>query len=365
MAMPTLIPFAIKTDSGALVAIDDVERGLRCGCQCPSCHGRLVAAKGNINTHYFRHHDASKEECLYAFETSVRLMLMTKMDDIETLNTPAKTTLFEGQPYPVAEPHCGIKVRRIDHNEPHASPTALYQLLDWPDFNLAIHLPAAGDKLTRPPEWLENYVVAHPRRGVLAIRYASFFHHMFEKSRPKNIDTISWMLSILSEHPTCLVWLYHPREALEQKRLAENAYKKAIDEEALRAKQAVQAEVDRTRQAELNEEAKVILTRLREAQIAEQMRAQNLELKYSEPIYCKHCNKQTPLVGYCGNRACIVSRHYKPSVQADKLPNQPMQYTKVRGATTIISTMCPVCQKPMKKAGFQEWCKGCMKPEQY
>ncbi|MDM5140679.1 hypothetical protein OB959_12845 [Aeromonas bestiarum] len=359
MAMPTLIPFAIKTDSGALVAIDDVERGLRCGCQCPSCHGRLVAAKGNINTHYFRHHDASKEECLYAFETSVRLMLMTKMDDIETLNTPAKTTLFEGQPYPVAEPHCGIKVRHIDHNEPHASPTALYQLLDWPDFNLAIHLPAAGDKLTRPPEWLENYVVAHPRRGVLAIRYASFFHHMFEQSRPKNIDTISWMLSILSEHPTCLVWLYHPREALEQKRLAEKAYKKAIDEEALRAKQAVQAEVDRTRQAELNEEAKVVLTRLREAQITEQMRARNLELKYSEPIYCKHCNKQTPLVGYCGNRACIVSRHYKPSVQPGKIPSRPTPYAKVRGATTVISTVCPVCQKPMQKVGAQDRCQRC------
>ncbi len=27
MVMPTLIPFSIKTDSGTLVAIDDVERG--------------------------------------------------------------------------------------------------------------------------------------------------------------------------------------------------------------------------------------------------------------------------------------------------------------------------------------------------
>lgn len=265
MAIRTLIPFAIKTDDGTLVAIDDVERGLRCGCQCPSCNGRLVAAKGDINVHYFRHHDASKEECLYAFETSVRLMLMTKLDDIATLNTPAKTTMFEGQPYPVAKPHPGIKVRCIAQDEPHGSPTALYQLLDWPDYHFALHLPAASDKLTQPPDWLAGYVKAHPKYGVLAVRYTAFSRHMFDMSRPKDIDTISWMLSILSEHPTVLVWLYHPREDLERKKLAESAQKRAKEEDTMRTTQTIQAEADRARQAEQNEEAKVTLVRLREA----------------------------------------------------------------------------------------------------
>lgn len=86
MGMDTRIPFAIKTDSGQVVAIDDVERGLRCECHCPSCHGRLVAKKGQIKEHHFAHHDASQQECLYAFETSVRLMLMEKLDDISVLN---------------------------------------------------------------------------------------------------------------------------------------------------------------------------------------------------------------------------------------------------------------------------------------
>ncbi|MCF5860069.1 hypothetical protein [Aeromonas veronii] len=315
MAMSTLIPFAINTKSGAPVAIEDVERGLRCGCQCPSCHGRLVAAKGNINAHYFRHHDASTEECLYAFETSVRLMLMTKLDYIETLSTPAKATLFEGQLYPITEPRSGIKVKRIVQNEKHSSPTALYQLLDWPDYHFAIYFPAAGDKLIQPPEWLADYVMAHPKHGVLAIKYASFSHHMFDVSRSKNIDTISWMLTILSKNPTCLVWLYHPREALEQIKLAEDVHKKAIEQEILRAKHIAQAEVDSSKQAELNEEAKVILARLREARTSEQMKTRKLELKYSEAIYCKYCHKQTPLVGYCGNRACIASRHYKKPLQ--------------------------------------------------
>ncbi|WP_309266776.1 hypothetical protein [Aeromonas salmonicida] len=361
MAMYTLIPFAIKTNDGALVAIDDVERGLRCGCQCPSCHGRLVAAKGNINAHYFRHHDASKEECLYAFETSVRLMLMTRLDDIATLNTPAKTTLFEGQPYPVAKPHSGIKVRRIVQDEQHGSPTALYQLLDWPDHHFALHLPAAGDKLTQPPEWLAGYVTAHPKYGVLAVRYTSFSRHMFDMSRPKDIDTISWMLSILSEHPTCLVWLYHPREELEWKKLAESAQKRAKEEEAVRARQTAQAEADRARQAEQNEEAKVILVRLREARVAEQMRLRDVDLKSIDTIYCKHCNKQTPLAGYCGNRSCIVSRHYKPSSHTKNLQYQAAPYAKVRDAAFTNSTLCPVCKKFMQRIGSQWWCKYCSK----
>ena len=46
-------PFAFK--DGDLVHISSVSRGLECGCVCPGCDGRLLAAKGEVNAHHFRH----------------------------------------------------------------------------------------------------------------------------------------------------------------------------------------------------------------------------------------------------------------------------------------------------------------------
>ena len=69
------IPFAIQVSTGAIVSVDEVDRGLRCGCRCPSCNALLVARKGEKRTHYFAHHDDSGKDCKLAFETSVRLML--------------------------------------------------------------------------------------------------------------------------------------------------------------------------------------------------------------------------------------------------------------------------------------------------
>lgn len=83
------IPFAIKLDTGEMVSVDEVPSGLDCGCKCPSCDGRLVARKGPKNVHHFGHHDKSQEGCQYAFETSVRLMLLDKLDEVIMLNTPA------------------------------------------------------------------------------------------------------------------------------------------------------------------------------------------------------------------------------------------------------------------------------------
>lgn len=89
------IPFAVRIDTGEMVSVDEVERGLACNCKCPSCDGRLVARKADVNAHHFAHHTASKEACQYAFYTSIRLMLLSRLDDIKLLNTPAFEILFE------------------------------------------------------------------------------------------------------------------------------------------------------------------------------------------------------------------------------------------------------------------------------
>ena len=56
---------------GKLVSVDDVESGLKCGCQCPSCEAPLIARKGKHNQHSFAH--ASGHGCEYGLETSLHL----------------------------------------------------------------------------------------------------------------------------------------------------------------------------------------------------------------------------------------------------------------------------------------------------
>lgn len=41
---------------GRMVHVDDVPRGLKCGCTCPHCHEKLLARHGEVREHGFAHH---------------------------------------------------------------------------------------------------------------------------------------------------------------------------------------------------------------------------------------------------------------------------------------------------------------------
>ena len=45
---------------GKMVHVDDVSRGLACGCVCPCCHEKLLARHGEKNEHGFAHHSDSR-----------------------------------------------------------------------------------------------------------------------------------------------------------------------------------------------------------------------------------------------------------------------------------------------------------------
>ena len=46
---------------GRIVHVDDVPRGLKCGCVCPNCHERLVARHGDVKEHGFAHHSDTRK----------------------------------------------------------------------------------------------------------------------------------------------------------------------------------------------------------------------------------------------------------------------------------------------------------------
>ena len=45
---------------GKLVHVDEVPRGLQCGCSCPHCHERLMARHGDVREHGFAHHSDNR-----------------------------------------------------------------------------------------------------------------------------------------------------------------------------------------------------------------------------------------------------------------------------------------------------------------
>ena len=70
--MGAFLTFALD-EGGALVHVDDVAKGMKCGCHCPHCDAPLYAKNaGQIREHHFAH--AHGHECDGAFESSLHLL---------------------------------------------------------------------------------------------------------------------------------------------------------------------------------------------------------------------------------------------------------------------------------------------------
>jgi len=91
------IPFGLK--DGRLVHVDDVERGLQCGCACPGCEAPLIARHGEKNIHHFSH--ANSASCEGAYETSLHLAAKEVLEEELHIVLPAVTARLENNRAPV------------------------------------------------------------------------------------------------------------------------------------------------------------------------------------------------------------------------------------------------------------------------
>jgi hypothetical protein len=64
------LPFGLN-ENKVLVHVTEVEKGKNCNCVCPDCRSPLVASKGNINQHHFKH--AVNNNCEGGFESAIHL----------------------------------------------------------------------------------------------------------------------------------------------------------------------------------------------------------------------------------------------------------------------------------------------------
>jgi len=80
------ITYGKDKNTGILRNIKDVPSGLNCNCVCPSCGTQLVAHKGNIRCHHFKHY--SSNECKGAFESQIHLLSKAIIEENKALMLP-------------------------------------------------------------------------------------------------------------------------------------------------------------------------------------------------------------------------------------------------------------------------------------
>ncbi len=70
--MGTFLTFALD-EGGSLVHVDDVSKGMKCGCHCPHCDAPLYAKNaGQIREHHFAHahgHECEEDYCIFFMVT--------------------------------------------------------------------------------------------------------------------------------------------------------------------------------------------------------------------------------------------------------------------------------------------------------
>lgn len=91
------IPFGLKDER--VLHVDEVERGLECGCVCPGCEAPLIARLGEKNIHHFAH--AIGASCEGAYETSLHLAAKEILEEEMHIVLPAVTAKLQNNRAPV------------------------------------------------------------------------------------------------------------------------------------------------------------------------------------------------------------------------------------------------------------------------
>ncbi len=92
-SMDLRVPFGLDQQTGELVDVADVPRGLACGCICPSCKVPLQAKQGEINRWYFAHetrgtYKLAADQCELSIWTAMVLMARQEISRALTFKTP-------------------------------------------------------------------------------------------------------------------------------------------------------------------------------------------------------------------------------------------------------------------------------------
>ena len=79
------LPFGLN-ENNTLVHVSDVNRGKACGCVCPGCRSPLIAAKGKLKQHHFRHDGG--DACKGGIESAIHLAAKQIISERKQITLP-------------------------------------------------------------------------------------------------------------------------------------------------------------------------------------------------------------------------------------------------------------------------------------
>ena len=228
------LPYGLTQD-GRMVGIADVKRGLACACVCPQCNRRLVAKKGSRKAHHFAHE--GDQNCVGALETMAHFLAKQVIADAGWVMTP-----------PFAARHYAAwrlieSERRLDFD---SVTLEVWQQGFRPDL-IAEH---AGTKIVI--EVLVSHACTPEKLALLAERGIPALEIDLSDFRHGIADKDWFTAAVLSEAPR--TWLFHPRQAAANARLADDLARDIREREAEALAAQVRADIARY-EAEANAQA--------------------------------------------------------------------------------------------------------------
>ncbi len=104
-----------ENSQGKMVHVDDVPRGLACGCVCPCCHERLLARHGDVKEHGFAHHSDSRGANLkICYMVSLYKLAEQIIETRKRVHVPSYYGIFPGKDIEFVEAKTDGRFERDD-----------------------------------------------------------------------------------------------------------------------------------------------------------------------------------------------------------------------------------------------------------
>lgn len=215
----TGIPFGISAADGAEVDICDVERGLACGCICPSCKAPLIARKGDINEWHFAHaskdgHKRDITDCKISFFVSARMMAKKILSTATSINLPAgfaKASLSGrylgvdyGDSVKFTEQSCFIPEKTVVGTNWNGM--AADALMEKNGYQLALFFSCPDKK----SNFLSSVELSE-KSGVLEINLSDLPEWFYGQDRQEGVSYVEILKRYILDSIDNKIWLYHPK----------------------------------------------------------------------------------------------------------------------------------------------------------
>lgn len=221
------LDFALSRQTGCMVDIRMVERGLACGCVCPSCGADLQARKGRKNRHHFAHHVSGqlRPTCEGGRETSLHRAARQIISGWERIELPALLVEEAGRQGALAGRTLSVRRAALPDESGNRSPWARLRIR--PD----VVLQGEDEEI-----WCE-VKVAHAVDDAKRSRLQDYRVSTLEFDLSPMHHGGGWNLTTLElalrNDMSIRQWVFHVGEAQLRRRLREEAR----DAEALRRRQ--------------------------------------------------------------------------------------------------------------------------------